>query len=379
MAEHDDGQERTEQPTQRRLEQARERGQLPRSRELSTVGVLLAGALGAFGLGAAITAGLASLLEQGLRLAVERPGPMGLEVLPALHAAALQGLGVFAPVGALAVVAAVLGPLAVGGWSFSTESLAFNASRLDPVAGLRRVFGVGGLAELTKALLKLAAVVGATLWLLWFYRDRLLVLGRQGLPGALGESAGLLMQAFLVLSLALAVVAAVDVPFQIWKHRRDLRMSRQDLKDEYRETEGRPEVRARIRSLQREVARRRMMEEVPKADVVVTNPSHYAVALRYDPGRMVAPRVLARGADLLALRIRELAVAHGVPVLAAPPLARALYHSTRVGREIPTGLYVAVAQVLAYVFALRRHRREGGEAPSPPRDLPIPDDLQRPA
>jgi flagellar biosynthetic protein FlhB len=169
----------------------------------------------------------------------------------------------------------------------------------------------------------------------------------------------------------------VDVPFQIWHHARQLRMTRQEIRDEVKETEGRPEVKGRIRNLQREIARRRMMEEVPKADVVVTNPTHFAVALRYEPLRSNAPRLVAKGADLMAGRIRMVATANEVPVVEAPPLARALYHSTKIGQEIPASLYLAVAQVLAYVYQLHAACKNGGPRPPPPADLSVPPELAR--
>jgi flagellar biosynthetic protein FlhB len=379
VAEHDDTQERTEQPTQRRIEQAREKGQLARSRELANFGLLLAGGLGVLTLGSGTVAGLAELLERGLTLGWGDGALAPAAVLTGLRVASFEALTLLAPVGVLVVAAALLAPLALGGWNFSSEALGFKTERLDPAKGLKRVFGVSGLAELIKALLKLVTIAVAAGTFLSVNQHRLLGLGRQEAPAALQEAAGLLTDAFLTLCVALALIAAVDVPYQIWHHRRQLRMSRQDLKEEYKETEGKPEVRSRIRSLQREVARRRMMQEVPRADVVVTNPSHYAVALRYAPGKMAAPRVVAKGTDLIARRIRDLAVEHAVPVVSAPPLARALHHSTRVGQEIPAGLYHAVAQVLAYVFALRSQGRGGGAAPPPPQDLPIPEELQRPA
>jgi flagellar biosynthetic protein FlhB len=279
----------------------------------------------------------------------------------------------------LLLVAALVSPLVLGGWTLSSESVAFKPERLNPVQGLRRLISLNGLAELAKALAKFVVLAGATGLFLWSEMDRLLHLGRQPLAPALADAADILGSAFLVLCGALVLIAAVDVPYQFWQHRYRLRMSRQELKEEYKETEGKPEVKSRIRNLQREIARRRMMQEVPKADVVVTNPTHYAVALRYVAETMTAPRLVAKGADLVALRIRDLAAEHGVPVIGAPPLARALYNNTRLNQEIPAGLYLAVAQVLAYVFALQRYRTHGGQAPAPPADLPVPDELARSA
>ena len=246
--------------------------------------------------------------------------------------------------------------------------------RLNPAKGLARVFSLNGLAELAKALAKFTVLALTAGLLLWRDMGSILSLGGQGLAPALSGAASLLLNSFLVLCGALVSIAALDVPYQYWRHHQQLRMNRQDLREELKETEGRPEVKSRQRALQREVARRRMMQEVPRADVVVTNPTHFAVALRYRPETMAAPRLVAKGADLVAQRIRGLAAEHGVPLLSAPPLARALYHGTRLGQEIPAGLYQAVAQVLAYVYALRRQRREGGAAPVPPTDLPVPDE-----
>lgn len=278
------------------------------------------------------------------------------------------------PLLAALLVVAVLAPLALGGWTFSTGALALKPERLNPVKGLARVFSLNGLAELAKALAKFTVLALTTGLLLWRDMGSILALGTQALAPALSGAASLLLNSFLVLCGALVSIAALDVPYQYWRHHQKLRMSRQDLREELKETEGKPEVKSRQRALQREVARRRMMQEVPRADVVVTNPTHFAVALRYRPESMVAPRVVAKGADLVAQRIRELAAEHRVPLLSAPPLARALYHGTRLGQEIPASLYQAVAQVLAYVYAVRRQQREGGAAPVPPIDLPVPDE-----
>ena len=254
------------------------------------------------------------------------------------------------------------------------KALALKPERLNPAKGLARVFSLNGLAELAKALAKFTVLALTAGLLLWRDMGSILSLGGQGLAPALSGAASLLLNSFLVLCGALVSIAALDVPYQYWRHHQQLRMNRQDLREELKETEGKPEVKSRQRALQREVARRRMMQEVPRADVVVTNPTHFAVALRYRPETMAAPRVVAKGADLVAQRIRGLAAEHGVPLLSAPPLARALYHGTRLGQEIPAGLYQAVAQVLAYVYALRRQRREGGADPVPPTDLPVPDE-----
>ena len=374
MAEHEDGQERTEQPTERRLQRAREQGQVARSRELANLGLLLTAAAGLMVLGPATLSGLVEIVRRGLTPTREALAGGGGDLLSTLVATAADALFLLLPLLAALLVVAVLAPLALGGWTFSTEALALKPERLNPAKGLARVFSLNGLAELAKALAKFTVLALTAGLLLWRDMGSILSLGGQGLAPALSGAASLLLNSFLVLCGALVSIAALDVPYQYWRHHQQLRMNRQDLREELKETEGRPEVKSRQRALQREVARRRMMQEVPRADVVVTNPTHFAVALRYRPETMAAPRVVAKGADLVAQRIRGLAAEHGVPLLSAPPLARALYHGTRLGQEIPAGLYQAVAQVLAYVYALRRQRREGGADPVPPTDLPVPDE-----
>lgn len=372
----EEGQERTEPATPKRLREARERGQVVRSRELNTTAVLLASAGALLLLGGGMVESLRALLRHGL--AFERARIYDNAALgAALERGALDALVAAAPLLAVTVVASLLAPMALGGWSFSTQAFSFQWERLDPIKGLGRVFAWRGLIELVKALAKFTLVAVAAVVLIWNLSGPMLGLGNEPLERALTHTAHLVGWSFLVLSLAMLVIAAADVPFQLWDYARQLRMTRQELKDEHKETEGRPEVRSRIRGLQRELARRRMMAEVPKADVIVTNPTHYAVALRYEEGRMAAPLVVAKGRDLIAMHIRQVGAASRVPQMSAPPLARALYHSTELNRPIPAGLYLAVAQVLAYVYQLRRARSEGGAAPLPPNDLPIPDEWKR--
>ncbi len=364
MADNDTPQaDRTEQPTPKRLAEARKRGQVPRSRELNMMVVMLAGA-------AVLALGkpffheqLVALMNESL--AIPRDLTRDPAHLPLAFSAAIwMGLKGVVPLFIVATVAALLGPLALGGWAFSLESLQPKLEKLDPVAGLKRVFGWQGLSELLKAMAKflLVAVVAAAL--LWGLAEEFLSLGRQTLDSALGNAGDLVARSFLALAAVLIVIAAADVPFQWWQHQRKLRMTKQELKDEQKDTEGRPEVRARIRSLQQEVATRRMMEAVPTADVVLTNPTHFAVALKYNADRMRAPKVVAKGTDLIALSIRRLAKQHGVPLFEHPPLTRAIYKSTSLGDEIPPRLYAAVAQVLTYIYQLQRIR-PGAARPRP--------------
>jgi flagellar biosynthetic protein FlhB len=370
MAE-DQAQERTLPATPRRLEKAREEGRVPRSTELATMTALLTASASLWWGGGALIERLGTLLDTGLRIG-RREAFDGAFVGARLGQLALDGVIAAAPVLAALVVAAAAAPLAIGGWNLSWRAVQPQFSRLDPLAGLQRLFSLHGLAELAKALAKALLLAGAAGWLIWTHRDAAAGLAMQSVRPALVSAAGILLASFAVLAACSALVAVFDVPLQLHRYRSSLRMSLTDLREESRETEGDPQLRARIRSLQRDMARRRMMSEVPKADVVVTNPTHYAVALAYRDGSAAAPKVVAKGAGHLAARIRELAAQHGVPLLEAPPLARALYRHAEIGEEIPRALYAAVAQVLAWVFQVRRQRSFGGRAPVPPQDLPVP-------
>lgn len=375
MAE-DTAQERTERATPKRLREARQRGQVARSRELNTALVLLAGAGTLLAAGGGMGAASAELMRRGLALqGADLRDPQA--VVEAFISFLGEGFLAVAPLLAVLVVAAVAAPLAVGGWVFSPQAVAFKAEKLNPVKGLKRIFSVQGLMELGKALVKFLVVTAVAVAALWWEAGDILGLARMALEPALAEAAHLFLVTFLLLAGSLLLVAAVDVPFQIWNHARQLRMTRQELKDELKETEGRPEVRGRIRQIQRQMAQQRMMAEVPKADVVVTNPTHYAVALRYEEGRRTAPVVVAKGTDLVAQRIRLVAQGAGVPVVELPALARALHATTDLGREIPAALYVAVAHVLAWVYQVRTARAAGAPPPPPPSEVPVPDDLTR--
>lgn len=374
-----EGQERTEQATPKRLQEARERGDVARSRELATVSVLLTAAGGLALIGPMLLTDLLALTRHNLAL----PPTVFLAELPLfeyLQTALLDALWSLIPLFAVIGIAAVLGSMALGGWIFSPRQLGIRWNKLDPIKGFKRLFALGALMELIKALAKFSVVTGAAVLLLWKVGDRVLALNAAPLNSALSEAAEILIGSFLALCATLLVVAAIDIPFQIWNHARQLRMSRQEIKDELKQTEGKPEVKSRIRELQRAMARRRMMEAVPKADVVITNPQHYAVALRYTPGKANAPRVVAKGRDLLALRIQAVARSAGVAVVRSPNLTRAVYFSTKLDQEIPAALYAAVAQIFAYVYSLRRGGPAArGTIPRPPENLPIPEELRRDA
>jgi flagellar biosynthesis protein FlhB len=349
----DSDQEKTEQPTPKRLQDARDKGQVARSRELGTAAVMVAGSAVLLLGGGPLAAGMGRLLQGGLlldRSELTNPAAMA----PALGHAVVQSLLIATPVLLAVLAASIVAPLALGGWIFSAQALAPKFDRLNPVTGLGRIFGMQGLSELVKALLKLVVVGAIAAAAGWWLMQDMLALGSMAPAAAVARAAYLLALALLLMSAGLIVVAAVDAPFQWWQHHRQLKMTHEEIRQEFKESDGSPEVKSRIRELQRRYSKRRMMRDVPRADVVVTNPTHYAVALKYDARRMRAPRVLAKGRDLVALEIRRLAEASRVPVFEAPPLARVLHGSTEIGREIPAGLYLAVAQVLSYVYQVQQ-------------------------
>jgi len=326
---------------------------------LAGAAVLLAGR-------ANLAAGFTGLLERGLEL--PRAALLDSTRLPAaLGAGIAAGIEMLGPLMIAVVAAGVLGAVALGGWSFSTEALMPNFGKLNPLAGFRRIFGWHGLVELAKSLAKFVLVAVAAGVLLAYLAPDFLALGSLTLQAALANAGWLAGVSFAGLSATLLLIAAADAPFQYWQHRRQLRMTKQEAKDEQKETEGRPEVRSRIRALQRAIATRRMMADVPKADLVAMNPTHYAVALRYDANKMKAPRVIAKGQNLIALNIRRVAEKHGVPVFEHPEFTRALYFTSEIGAEISPRLYVAVAQVLTYIYQLTGKALPGakGRAPAP--------------
>jgi len=363
MAEH--GQERTEQATPKRLEEARKKGQVPRSTELSTAAVTIAAAAAIYALGKASAGQFADLMHDALAISPERA--MDAQMLwPALRDNAARAIWIVLPILGATFIAALVAPIAIGGWNFSTDALIPQFSRLNPAAGLGRVFSSRGAVELGKGLAKVAVVGTIGYVLLKGMTAQINGLSAEPVNGAIGHSAALAGYSLLVLCSGLAIIAAVDVPFQMWQHAKELRMTKEEVKEEFKESEGSPETRGRIREAQRALARGRQLQEVPSADVVITNPTHFAVALRYDDQKMRAPLVVAKGTDLLALKIREIATENGVAVVEAPPLARALFRSVEIGREVPAALYVAVAQVLTYVYQLRAARERGAAPPSAP-------------
>jgi len=373
MAENEDGQERSEQATPKRQEEARKKGQVPRSREMTTMAMLLMAALCMSLMGGHMIERLGAVLQLGLQ--VERAKLFDtFALIEILGQAVYQGFLVITPFLLVMLVTALIAPVALGGWSFSAEALSFKAEKLNPLKGLKRIFAARGIVELVKALAKFLLIGSIGAGLLWHFLPELMGLGREAVEHGLAHAGSILSTSFVVLSASLLLIAAIDVPFQLWDHAKNLKMTRQEVRDEHKDTDGKPEVKSRLRAMQREVAQRRMMEEIPKADVIITNPTHYAVALRYDTENMSAPVVVAKGVELIASQIRTVAVANNVPLFEAPPLARALYYSAEINQEIPAGLYLAVAQILAYLFQLKA-TAGGGPIPRRPEDVPVPDEF----
>jgi flagellar biosynthesis protein FlhB len=374
MADQQSAQERTEEATAKRLADARAKGQLPRSRELSTTLVLMASVLALWGTWPKLVSALSGVMTTNLTVNRARlfdPDAM----LGSLAASTMAALGGIAGFLVATIVAAITGGVLLGGFGFAPDALGFKWERIDPLQGLLRLFSLRSLVEVAKAIAKFLLLLGCGLAVLRAEFGAIQALSFGDLRVASATGVNLTYWAFVAVSAGTIVIALIDVPYQRWEHHRELRMSRQEVRDEMKESEGSPEVRQRVRAMQQEFSRRRMMEEVPKADVVITNPTHYAVALRFDPDSMSAPKLVAKGSDHVAFRIRDLARTHGVTTVSAPPLARAIFHSTKLGREIPAGLYIAVAQVLAYVFQLKR-RAADSPPPVLPVELPIPVELQ---
>lgn len=366
MAESDSAQEKTEQPTPKRLADARRKGQIARSRDLTTMLMMLGAGLTLAATGAWTGTRLLTLMAEIFsqdRMALFNP-EMAIDTF---YGAIIDALLALTPFFVAMTLIALASPLALGGWAMSGEAIKFDPSRLDPVKGMGRVFGVRGLTEMLKALAKFVVVGLVAGIMLWVKLDEISALAQHEVSPAIRETFSLVLFSFFVVSAGTILIALVDVPLQMWQHTKQLKMSRQELKEEFKDTDGRPEVKGRIRQMQQEMAQRRMMEDVPKADVVITNPTHFSVAIRYDSENMGAPRVVASGADETAFAIRRVANEHAVPLLEAPMLARALFHTTKVGDEVPRELYLAVAQVLAYVFQIKEGT-DGLVAPDP--DVP---------
>jgi flagellar biosynthesis protein FlhB len=371
--------EKTEPASSRRLEQAREEGQVPQSRELAAFLVMAAGAGGLWGLSDWFVQHGEYVMRTGLTLDRQEAfdsNAIGMNLL----ALGTEALTTLLPFFIATVVAALLTPIVLtGGWVFSPKALELKPERLDPIKGIKRMISWQSIAEMVKGILKMLLLGGVVWWVILKERDNLFALVSQPLETALPSFGQILLYAFIGFVAGLAIIALIDVPFQLWRYYAGLRMSKDELKQEYKQLEGDPQLKARIRSQQREISRKRMMSEVPKADVVVTNPTHFAVALKYDSGKMGAPQVVAKGMNLVAQKIRELATENHVPVIELPPLARALHHHVEVGETVPSALYTAVAEVMAYIYQLNAFMAQGAAdallPPSPPCAVAVPEGL----
>ncbi|MGO4154650.1 flagellar biosynthesis protein FlhB [Cupriavidus sp. YAF13] len=369
--------EKTEPASARRLEKAREEGQVVRSRELATLIMLMSGVVGLSTLGGT----LANKLDAVLHASLAFEPAIAFDttrMMSRFGIAVWEGLLAFLPLLLFFGAAALAGPMLLGGWMFSAKSFAPDFSRLSPLKGLGRLFSSQSLVELTKAIAKALLVGSVAGWVLWRRLPEAIALMSAPIHEALLHMLEMVLSCTAMVAGSLVLVAALDVPWQYWTFYKKLRMTKEEVKQEHKDSDGDPHIKARIRQQQRAMAKRRMMSEVPKADVVVTNPTHFAVALRYEEGRMSAPRVVAKGSDAIAARIREIAVENGVPLLSAPPLARALHRHVELGREIPAGLYTSVAEVLAWVYQLKHWHHSSGPHPAAPSDLLVPDELAVP-
>ena len=373
MAEESDL-EKTEPASSKRLEQAREEGDVPRSRELSTCAILFAAGGAFWAMGGSMVGQLQQNLIVGLRF--ERDVAFDFNLMISQIATHLLSVIIaFAPIAGVLMIVAMGSPALIGGWLFSAKALQPNFARLNPIAGLGNMISVRALVELLKAVVK-TILVGTVAWMVISHqKEAIFGLALEEMSNSIPHVGRILLMSFISIVGALVAIAAVDAPYQMWQYANKLKMTRQEVIQESKEANGNPQIKAKIRQQQREMARRRMMAEIPTADVVVTNPTHFAVALKYNEGGNRAPKVVAKGADEVAAKIRELAKENKVPLLEAPPLARALYKHTDLGDEIPEALYGAVAEVLAYVYQLRTFRSQGGVRPEVPRELNVPKEL----
>ncbi|MDQ3205695.1 MAG: flagellar biosynthesis protein FlhB [Pseudomonadota bacterium] len=354
--------DKTEQPTEKRLREAREKGDVPRSRELANVAVLGSASLAMLAAASGIGAAAQTWMRGALSL---RPGAVGNPDRLLGHFAGLTAdlMIPLAPVLLVALGACLISPALMGGIVFSGQSLQPDFKRLNPAAGLKRIYGKEGFAELLRSVLRVLLVLGVGALVVWAGFGKLIAMAGMSLQAAVGTGLDIAIVTFIAMIAALGFLAAIDVPWQRWQHTVKLRMTKQEIRDEMKQTEGNPEIKARVRQVAYQMSQRRTMDAVPTADVVVMNPTHYAVALKYDPSNMRAPRVVAKGVDEMALMIRSLANQHRISVLEAPPLARALYRTAQVDQEIPVKLYAAVAQVLSYVYQLKRWHPSHGPHP----------------
>ena len=372
MAENADGSEKSEEPTEKKLRESREKGQVPRSRELTTVLVTLSAAVFLLFYGAEMIADFEVIMITGLSF--DRSVAFDtLALFDLIGAIVEKAIYLLLPFLLLMTFIALVAPILLGGWSFSVKALSPKMSKLNPVSGIKRMFSTKALLELFKAFAKFTLVFSMAIFFIYTTFAEILALGLDPLRAALGHAGTLIIEAFIFVSLSLLIVAAIDVPFQLWDHNKQLLMTKQEVKEEHKQQEGNPEVKGRIRQVQRDMSQRRMMEKVPDADVIITNPTHFAIALKYDTETMREPVILAMGADFMAAQIRTVATEKNIAIIEAAPLARALYYNAEIDQPIPYDLFKAVASILAYVYQLKEH----GKAEEVDFEaLPIPDNMK---
>lgn len=376
MAENSSAQDKTEKSTPQKRRRARREGQIARSRELSTAGLFLFGGLVMTWWAPVFGRFFAELMTYQLRHAWS--GGTNAEVLEAQLGIALwQMFTLLGPLFAALALALVLLGMVPGGFILAWSMLLPKFSRLNPIAGLGRMFSWHGVMELLKSLLKIGLIGGTLYFLLRHHWQALRLMNRQPLQDSIEQGLGLLSFSFMAMGGVMLLIALIDTPFQLWSLLRKLRMTKQEVREEHKNTEGRPEVKNRIRQVQMAFARARIQQRVPEADLVIVNPTHYAVAIKYDSRKASAPYVIAKGVDVMALKIREVAQQHRKTVLEVPELTRAVYYSTRIDQEIPAGLYTAVAYVLTHVLQLEAYQRGRARKPSPLPELRIPNELRR--
>ena len=373
MAEEKSAEDKTEDPTPKRLQDAKKKGQVARSKEANAMAIMIVGSVLLMVLGPGMIQNLETIFSNSFSLTRVQIFDTKT-IMHLLEADILAAFYNLLPLLIVMLVVVLVTPMIIGGWVFSMNSVSFKWNKLDPIKGMGRIFSVKGLVELIKALAKVT-VVAVIAWLIMLVlKERILGLSHLPLKSALASAGDMLIWALLLLSSGLVLIAAIDIPFQLYQHIKQLKMTKQEIKDEFKQTEGKPEVKQKIRSLQQQIAQARMMDDVPKADVVITNPNHFAIAISYKPDSMKVPVLLAKGMDKIAIKIKHLAHENQITIVESPLLARALYASTDIQQEIPAPLYMAVAQVLAFVFQLDQAKKSGTPPPPPP-VADVPDDF----
>jgi len=375
MADSDSG-EKTEEPTAKKLTDARKKGQIARSKDLGTFFVLVGSACAMLLMGSSLATAMANMM--GHLFSISRAEAMDVNALfKVINDGVYQVLTPLLWIFFIIMLAAFIGNTLLGGMSFSWEAMAPKASKLSPIAGFKRMFGVQAAVEFIKSVLKFLVVFIVAFLLLSGLFEEILGLSRETIPANFGHAVTMLLWMFLVLALSIGLIVIIDAPYQVWNHNRQLKMTKQEIKDEHKSTEGSPEIKGRIRRTQYEMSQRRMMQDVPDSDVIITNPTHFSIALKYDAAVGGAPVLSAKGVDEMALHIRTIAKEHQIEIIQSPALARSLYYTAEVGDDIPEELFAAVAQVLAFIFQLNEHKKGNAKKPTPvAKDLPIPDDFR---